>query len=573
MKDYHSGYSKAYAVVIATGDGNINRDVVTLGDLLKGFPYQFQVIDLINETATRQKILDIIEYLRDVEDDAKILLYIVGESVIDSNGTVYFICTDTDTDNLRESAVPFADIIMLSRITRAKHMGVIIDIPLSLDSFEEHLELHAPGWGDPTLRRTHQLIVRRMLEEDSPLILPIILNKLAEYKLTESIDLYSTWYSEVAHLSYFFYLKSSDLTDNQAGNLVLYDPPLRHLPEELREALTHPQPLVRQLAVTEAESFVKSAYYQEYVHQTLEELSIGDTDSDVKLRAQEAINKFYHKDISVDLERYSKTVRDVLGGPFVWAYIPVGRTTLLDHTYIQTNEKEIYVQQREYVPESSSNYLPRGGKTYPVQHFLIAVYTITFDQFLRFVEDDYRNPRWWQYNSKAWDWFQTYGDSVGNISGRDIYPITDVNWYEAVAFCLWLQEKINLPIMLPNECQWQRAAQGDDYHIYAWGNSYPSEDIVHWRASGSSPVNSHPEQAKRNAYGLYHMSGNVMEWCTTEPLSGGSDTKLPSQTSLRVVRGGAWNSKSEVELQAAFRTQRDEALRSPQIGFRITCSL
>ena len=51
-------------------------------------------------------------------------------------------------------------------------------------------------------------------------------------------------------------------------------------------------------------------------------------------------------------------------------------------------------------------------------------------------------------------------------------PRERVSWHEAMAFCSWLAAKLNLPIQLPTEWQWERAARGVDGRAYPWGSDY-----------------------------------------------------------------------------------------------------
>ncbi len=88
-----------------------------------------------------------------------------------------------------------------------------------------------------------------------------------------------------------------------------------------------------------------------------------------------------------------------------------------------------------------------------LETFHISRYPITNIQYQTFIDDGgYQNERWWQDLKKP-----DAEESQWHHANR---PRTDVNWYEAVAFCRWLSAQRNYKIQLPSEQQWEKAAHG-----------------------------------------------------------------------------------------------------------------
>ncbi len=148
----------------------------------------------------------------------------------------------------------------------------------------------------------------------------------------------------------------------------------------------------------------------------------------------------------------------------------------------------------------------------------------------------------------------------------DRLPVENVTWHASVAFTRRLNALVpGLRARLPTEAEWEYACRaGSDpgtaaTRISGWFNG---ADVT-----SSQPVMGLPA----NAWGLYDLQGNVMEWCQDlygpYPLQPASDP-LRLEGVSRVVRGGSWAVEAS-EGRPATRGKYLPVAHHAHIGFRI----
>jgi formylglycine-generating enzyme required for sulfatase activity len=206
-----------------------------------------------------------------------------------------------------------------------------------------------------------------------------------------------------------------------------------------------------------------------------------------------------------------------------------------------------------------------GEQTVRVDNFVIGKYPVTNAQFDVFfnVEDGYHNPRWWQFSEQAKNWFDSQATPLRSKFSGDELPRENVCWYEAMAFCNWLSNLLNMDITLPTVAQWQRAAQGDDDRIYPWGDEYHKDhcNTLESELNKTTPVNKYVKG--ESVYGVYDMSGNVWEWAL--------DRVAPNEenpTYRHAVIGGSFVSPCD-RAQIPFRYYLESRTHFSSIGFRV----
>lgn len=222
---------------------------------------------------------------------------------------------------------------------------------------------------------------------------------------------------------------------------------------------------------------------------------------------------------------------------------------------------------------------PRFQCTLIRQPYRISRYAITVAQYRCFIRaEGYQTAKWW---SKAgWAWRKenaiTGPRTYGEPFELDNHPQVGVSWYEAHAFCQWLAEATGLPIRLPSEAEWERAARHTDARLYPWGQEAPNLrcNMSDTGIGSTCAVGLFPDGDA--VCGAANMSGNVWEWCRTkwrgnyERYEQQADDD-PAGSERRVVRGGSWFG-DESSVRCAFRRWYDPDDRFSNSGFRVVCS-
>lgn len=176
-----------------------------------------------------------------------------------------------------------------------------------------------------------------------------------------------------------------------------------------------------------------------------------------------------------------------------------------------------------------------------------------------------------------------------NEPAYDEYPVVNVTWHQAAAFCEWRGAR------LPTEAEWEMAARWDEANqvsnTYPWGNEWQPENANYCdtscplasRSSTSyndgypltAPVGSYPDGISH--FGVLDMAGNVAEWTADRyqpdyySVSPMDNPIGPETGASRVVRGGAWG-VGPANLQSAIRSAYSPSDFGPGVGLRCVVS-
>jgi hypothetical protein len=215
------------------------------------------------------------------------------------------------------------------------------------------------------------------------------------------------------------------------------------------------------------------------------------------------------------------------------------------------------------VPEGSVK-LEEIKSRFDVARFFMAKYPVTYRQYQAFLDDPagYRSKRWWRGLKREKEAGEQYR-RTGN------YPAENVSWFDAMAYCGWLSERLGCEVRLPTEWEWQQAATGGrPANEYPWERDWAEgcANTSESRLNRTTAVGMFPGGA--SLQGILDLAGNVWEWCVNKYDSPQDTT--PGGDAVRVVRGGSWN-VDRVYARASCRYDGPPVVRSGSVGFRLVC--
>jgi formylglycine-generating enzyme required for sulfatase activity len=161
------------------------------------------------------------------------------------------------------------------------------------------------------------------------------------------------------------------------------------------------------------------------------------------------------------------------------------------------------------------------------------------------------------------------------VSADGWCPAIYLSWYDSWCVAAWFSSR------LPSEFEWEyacRAAPGTDApnHEFCFGDGTQELGQYAWFGENSAyrthPVYSDDAAGRKrpNAFGLYHVHGQVWEWCGNWWADNAADSKAVDYvSSSRCLRGGAFNYFPEY-CRSANRGRRNPSVSNFDIGVRLS---
>lgn len=182
-----------------------------------------------------------------------------------------------------------------------------------------------------------------------------------------------------------------------------------------------------------------------------------------------------------------------------------------------------------------------GGRTVKLDAFWMQAHEVTWDEYRLFMFQNQANEK--DHKDAAVDAVSRPTRPYMEMSfgmGINGFPAISMTQHAANKYAEWLSAKTGEFYRLPTEAEWEYACR-------AGGSSEPSPlgDYA-WYAANSQGKYQKVETKKPNAFGLYDMLGNTMEWTLDAyaPYKPGDQVNPYVRAAApypHAVRGGSWN--------------------------------
>ncbi len=167
------------------------------------------------------------------------------------------------------------------------------------------------------------------------------------------------------------------------------------------------------------------------------------------------------------------------------------------------------------------------------------------------------------------------------------YPAESLSWNNAIEFCQRLTEKTGRKYRLPSEAEWEYACRAGTTTAFHFGETITT-DLANYDGNNTyaeAPKGKVRKQTTKvgsfspNAFGLYDMHGNILEWCQDtwqenykDAPSDGNAWIEDGNDAYRVLRGGSWK-KFPAYCRSAFRYYDDPNYGHEDFGMRVVCDI
>jgi sulfatase modifying factor 1 len=273
---------------------------------------------------------------------------------------------------------------------------------------------------------------------------------------------------------------------------------------------------------------------------------------------------------------------------------PAPITPVTDKTSVNTNVADT-IRAMIYFPGGKirlgSQRMPNESPEFDtlIKPFYIDKFLVTVKQFREFVSAtnfvtdaekfgdagvcEISSGNWSLIIGASWQ----YPMGPGRPKAEDNYPVTQVSWNDATAYCDWAG------LRLPTEAEWEFAARNgknsDD--LYSWGNALIENKQYKanvWQGGQfdaqftdgfayTSPVGFFGSTSS----GLTDMGGNVWQWSSDSyRLYRGNKQPFSYDKDTKVIRGGSFlfDQAEELSYTVSFRGSNTSETSLFNMGFR-----
>ncbi|MBC8351901.1 MAG: SUMF1/EgtB/PvdO family nonheme iron enzyme [Planctomycetes bacterium] len=158
----------------------------------------------------------------------------------------------------------------------------------------------------------------------------------------------------------------------------------------------------------------------------------------------------------------------------------------------------------------------------------------------------------------------------------DDYPVGQISWHDAVAFCKWLSDRERTSYRLPTEAEWEWACRAGSSSKYSFGDDSEELSEFAWFDSNSDGQAQPVGLKSPNNWGLQDMLGNITEYCHDwwglYPAGTLVDPQGAPAGGLRVARGSSFKGGPDF-LACGARFRSDPQLPMNRFGFRVVCEI
>ena len=245
--------------------------------------------------------------------------------------------------------------------------------------------------------------------------------------------------------------------------------------------------------------------------------------------------------------------------------------------------QDSFVSYNQLIPGSSLYFkmvpIPAGNfnlggtaKNIQLSAFWMGAFEVTRDEFDVYLKDEKTSQN--VVMDAITRPSPQYVDLTWGMGKEGGYPANSMSQYAALMYCKWLYNKTKIFYRLPTEAEWEYACKAGKKSSYYFGEDAGLLNQYAWFQKNSNNVYHKVGQKKPNAWGLYDMLGNLLEWTldhyevdayekfnSIDPLLPANPAKYP-----KVLRGGSFSdAASLLKSHQRFHSDPIWNRRDPQI--------